>query len=1045
MHARDARAAVLLLLALAVAALASAGSASALTTPVDKWVVSGDTITVEGQTFTIYLSSRANEILADYGTGSLFIGNNSCSSTSIARVCLDNVQYDFTDKVTKVKVRGVSLAPVIAITRTASKSTAIVSDAILFSVTLSNTGGLARNITYADLLPSELIVTETDGLLLVPDRAVWTGSLAEGESASFSYKVKALSTFEGILAASLTYNYGSKIKAVYSSGESVKISPAVSIYAGIGSTTALIGARNNITVNLTNSLSDTIVVSPLEVVFDPGIKVTSKPLEFRQVTPWDYVWTGEMSKVTNQSKNVSIRNLTNAWINTTRSWFFEFKGANAGASSIRVNAAYKASSNPDFKAVPEARQSVVVSNKGVIVRTSLKDTSMESNQQKRLKIWLQNLNPYAELRNVHANISTGGMVYLPDVFLGSMAAGEQVLLADKYFYAPKVTGSTGYVVATNTTYLTEFGDNFSAAFTDTATVVPVQNVELSQTASTTTAKAGDDIEITVIVRSSRTTSLRKVQVFDNVSSEFIVLGKNYAVVEVPSKGTVTAYTYKVRVNHIGRAVALYVNTTLKYSDAYNSDAYLDPQDYESTKVSAIAIEPESLSLTLTGTVSSPTTYVGQVFSVRYVITNTETGKVARNIRLKLPLAYGFDLVNSTGPVLISELAPGESVVLPDAEKLRAKFSGSVDFPMAGIEYENIYGDQYAINGTSSILAVTDNYAKGPVILVEKLAPQSANNTDYFDVQLKVRNTGTEPANVLVEDEGKQYRVIVQNKTEYAINVSAKYPNAGKHQLAQATATYSSNGMVFLTASKPATIDVIDNPALGIEKQAPGNVTNIEPYAILLKLTNKAQKPVVNITISDGSSWQIDAIPAGGQANVTYHNTAPAAGHYTLDPASATYSYENAYYTVQSNTAAIDVAEKNLVTITKEVTPANTSKGSKVKVSIRLKNLEGSDFDVLVADGAKTFSVQLPPLGEKDISYDSSADESTANSASATYTYSGRQLTALSASPGFSLGGDASLPEKVEKAASQVAEKEKTGILSKLLKALLSMLTWKRGG
>ncbi len=1041
--------AALLLLVFAAVALANAKWASALTTPVDKWMVSGDTITVEGQTFTIYLSSRTNQILADYGKGSLFISNNSCDSTDIARVCLDNVQYDFTNKVTKVKIRGISLAPVIAITRTASKSTAIVSDAILFSVTLSNTGGMARNITYTDLFPKEFTVIETDRLRLVPDRAVWTGRLAEGESISFSYKVKALSTFEGSLVASLTYIYGSRLKAVYSSGQAVTISPAVSLYAGIGSTTAFIGERNNITVNLTNSLFDTITIAPLEVIFDPGIRVTSMPLEFKRITPWDYVWTGEMWKVTNQSKNVSIRNLTDAWINTTKSWLFEFKGANVGASGIRVKAAYKAASDPVLKAVPEAKQSVVVSNKAVIVRTSLKDSTMESNQKKRIKIWLQNLNPYAELRNVHANISTGGLVYLPDVFLDSMAAGEQVLLADKYFYAPKVTAGTGYVIQTNASYFTEFGDNFSAAFKDTATVLPIQAVDLSQTASRTTAKAGDDIEVTVLIRSSRTTTLRNVQVFDNVSSEFLVFGKNQAVIEVPSKGTVTAYTYKLRVNHVGRGVIFYVNTTMKYSDAYNSDAYFDPQGYESTKVSAIAIEPESLSLTMTRAVSESTTYVGQVFNVRYIITNTETDKVARNIRLKLPLAYGLDLVNSTEPVLISELAPGESVVLADAEKLRAKFAGSVDFPMANLEYENIYGDQYAVNGTSTSLSVTDNYVKGPVILIEKLAPQSANNTDHFGVQLKVTNAGTEPTVVLVEDEGKQYVVSVQNKTEYLINESVKYTNAGKQALAQATATYSGSGIVFKTASKPATIEILDNPVLGIEKQVPANVTNVEPYWMLLMLKNRAQKPVNNITITDGGrSWHIDTIQGGGQANMTYGDTAPAVGHYILDPASATYSYESAYYTVQSNPPVLDVAEKSLVTITKAVTPANATKGEGIKVSLHLKNLQDSDFDVLVADNEKSFSVQLPPLGEKDISYDSSADESTASPASVTYTYNGKQLTTLSPSPGFSLTtAAAGLPEKAKKTvADQVAEEGKSGsgVISRIIRVLLSILTWKRG-
>ena len=1048
LHTKGIRAAALVLLVFAAVALASSREASALTTPVDKWILSGDTITVEDQTFTIYLSSKTNQILADYGKGSLFISNNSCESTGNARVCLDNVQYDFTGKVMKVKVRGISLSPVIAITRTASKSEAIVSDAVLFSVALSNTGGLARNITYTDLLPKELVVTETDGILLVPDRAVWTGRLAEGESISFTYKVKALRAFEGSLVASLKYNDGSKLKTIYSSGQTVTISQAVSLYAGIGSTTALIGERNNITINLTNSLQDTVTIAPLEVIFDPGIKVTSLPFEFKKITPWDYVWNGEMARVTNQSKNVSISNLTNAWVNTTKSWFFEFKGANAGVSGIRVRASYKGSSDTNMTAVPEKKQSVAVSNKDVIVRNSLKEATMESGQRRRIKVWLQNLNPYAELSNVHANISTD-LAYLPDVFLGKMGAGEQVLLADQYFYAPKANASTGHVIGTNVSYFTEFGDNFSREFKDTATVLPTQDVTLTQTLSRTTAKAGDNVEVAVVVRNSRPTNLRRVFVFDNVSSEFALIGKSQATVDVPSKGIVTAYTYKLRVDHIGRGAVLYVNTTLRYSDAYSSDTYADPQNYEFAKITPVAVEPDSLPLTITRSLADSVTYVGQVFGVKYVITNTAADKVARNILLKLPLAYGFDLVDSGEPVQVSELAPAESVVISDAEKRRAKFSGEIDFPMAGLEYENIYGDKYAINGTATSLSVKDNYVKGPVILLEKLAPQSANNTDTFGVQLKVKNTGTEPADVVVEDDGRQYTISVQNKTEYVINESSKYVSVGRIKLPQATAAYSINGVIFKTASKPATIEIFDNPVLGVDKQVPANVTNIDTYSVLLKLKNRAQKPVRNITVSDGGrSWHIDEIPGEGQANITYQDTATLIGHHFVGQATAAYTYENSDYLVQSNTAVIDVAEKSLIAITKHVTPANATKGEKIKVSLHLKNLQDEEIDALVADNDKSFSVKLPPNGEHDLSYDSSADQSSASPASATYTYKGQQLTALSPSPGFSLVTEkAGAAEEAKKAAGKAAEKGKSGsgIFSQLIRALLSVLTWKRGG
>lgn len=1045
----------------AAVALASAKEASALSTPVDKWIRSGDTITVEGQSFAIYLSSRLNQVLADYGKGSLFITNNSCESTDVARICLDNVQYDFTDKVTKVRIRGISLVPSITITRTASKSETIVGDEVLFSVTISNTGGLARNITYLEMPQKEFVITSAEGIPLVSDRAEWKGQLAEGESASFSYKLKALSVFDGGVSASLSYSQGAKLKTIYSSRQSLKVTPAVVLYAGTGSATALVGERNNITVNVTNQLPETAVMSPLEVVFDPGIKVTSKPYELKAVTPWNYVWNGEIARVYNRTTNAT--NLT-GWLNTTKSWFFEFKGTRVGNSDIRVRASYRTAGNPETTALPEKKQSVLVSNKGVIVRTSLKEVTMEANQQKRLKVWLQNLNPFVELKGVHVNTSTG-LAYLPD-FFGKIGAGEQVLLADTYFYAPKVNSSTGYVIATNVSYFTEFGDNFSKEFKDTATVMPTQEVALTQALSITTAKAGDEIEVTATVKNSRPTNLKNVAVFDNVSSEFTVIGKNQATIEIPSKGTVIAYTYRMKVTHISRGADLYVNTTLKYSDSYNSDAYLDPQEYELTKITPIAIEPESLPLTVSRTIDDATTYAGEVFDVRYTITNTATDKIARNIVLKLPLAYGMDFVGSEDTVKILYLGPDESVVVANAERRRAKFPGEVELPKAVLDYENIYGDSFTVNGTSTTLSVKDNYLEGPVILLEKLAPQSANNTDSFAVQLKVTNTGTEPVDVAVEDEGKRYVVRVQNKTEYVINESTKYVTVGTLELPQAIASYSSSGITFRTASKPATIEILDNPVLGIDKQVPANVTNIEPYSVLLLLKNKAPKPIVNITVADGSrSWHIDGIPEGGQANITYQDREAAAGSHALSQATATYSYERSYYTAQSNVAVVYAAEKSLVVVTKQVAPVNATKGEKIKVSLHVKNLHDEELDVLVVDNEKSFSVQLPPNGEERLSYDSSASQSSASPASATYAYNGQQLTALSPPPEFSLitdadagglGGEAK-PKSSEdrlgpvdrsrlgKAAGQAAEKGEPGVLSRLLRALLSILTWKRGG
>src|SRR3989338_4359472 len=281
----------LLLLALVVA---GAKDALALESTVDRWISSGETIVVNDQSFTIYLSSRTKEIIADYCAGSLFVTNNSCQSTMGARVCLDNIQYDFTEKVNKVKVRGVSLAPSLTITREVSKSEFLVTDQAVFTVTIKNSGGLARNMTYQEIFPQEFSVTNSEGIPLLADRAVWKGTLDEDKTVSFSYTAKSLAPFDGTLVSSLAYSTGLELKTVYSPKLAIKTTPPLLFTTSLGDETILAGERDNLTINLTNKLPETAVVE-LEVFFDPGIKITSRPYGIKNSSLSDYSWKGEIT------------------------------------------------------------------------------------------------------------------------------------------------------------------------------------------------------------------------------------------------------------------------------------------------------------------------------------------------------------------------------------------------------------------------------------------------------------------------------------------------------------------------------------------------------------------------------------------------------------------------------------------------------------------------------------------------------------------------------------------------------------------------------
>ncbi len=1018
--------------ALALMVLAALPS-GALSTAFNSWIRSGQSVNVEDQSFTVYLSSRTNEIIADYGTGSLFVKNNSCDATGIARICLDNVEYDQTERAYKINVRGISLAPVITIAREVSKNEILIGESVTFTVTLRNTGGIARNVTHQEVFPSAFKVIDSDGVRFAEDNVVWKGKLDTDEAVSFSYKVKSVGSFDGGIVSSLTYFDGLRHKTLYSGRVSLKTSPPVILETIIGSSSAIVGERDNLTVNLTNRLPETAIVA-VEVTFDPRLKVTSWPYRIRNVSPSVFAWSDEITRVTNRTTNTS--NMSNAWINLSKAWLFEFKAAKVGNSIIKVRAAYRPASEESVNALPEAKQSVLVSNKGVIVRTSVKDSTFEANQRNRVKVWLQNLNPYARITGVNVNTSTS-LLYLPDAYLEKMGPGEQVLLADTYFYAPGVDKGTGYVISTNVSYLTEFGDNFSTTFKDTATVAPSQDISFTQTVSSTSAKPDEELSVAVNVRNQRLSGFRNIRVLDNVSPEFFVIGKNSAVLEAKSKETVNAYSYKLKVPNVGSQTVLHVNTTLTYDEVFSSVAYLDPKSFTSTKVTTVTVQPESLPLAISRTTDDSDIYAGEQFNVRYAITNAAKGRAAVNIVLTLPLTGDFDLVGSAEQVIIGRLDPGETVAVSNSDVRRAKKGGSFEMPPAVLDYESEYGNNYSVNGTRSAISVKDNLVNGPLIFIDKAAPKLVNNTDDFVVSLRIRNAGDQPVSVSIEDDGRSYVIAMDNNTEQVINRSQRHTFPGIVTLPKAKATYSFEGVSYLVGSSDASVEVVNNPVLSLSKLVPFNATNAEPFGVSLSVKNNVGKEVENITITDGErSWLVESLHGSSHANITYKDSISSLGTHKLSPAAATYVFEKSVYSIVSNSPSIKIEEKELVSITKEIFPGNATRGANVKVSLNVKSLHSEAIEASVSDGSEKFDAVLEPGAVQKFTYEAEAGNETASPASVSYALNGHAFSGVSPTPEFAL--------LEEEERESVAIKQKRGGLGSLLRALLNILTWKRG-
>jgi hypothetical protein len=1015
--------AIVLFIALAITMIESHES-SALTTVVDDWVLSGDTITIEEQTFAIYLSTKLNEIVADYGSGSLFIANNSCASTDLARICLDNVQYDFTDRVSKIQIRGISLAPDITITRSVSSDEFLVGDETVFTATITNEGGLATNITYTEEVPKEFTVTETDGVTFKDGKVTWNGKLQEGESFVIIYNVKAKNPFDGGLVASLTYHDGLRLNTLYSSKITLKTTPSIILSNKIGATTTLLGERNNVTVNLSNRFGENVNVENLEIIFDPGIMITSRPYGLKKVNDNKYTWSGILPKV-------------NITLNKSKSWFFEFKGTRVGNSDIIARASYIKDKDTTTTVLPEKKQSFTTLNKGVIVRTSLSDKTLEARQRGRLRIWVQNLNPLVELKDVEINISTAGLVsYVSDSFLSRMAAHHQELVVDDYFFAPDLETGKGYTIVTNITYLTEYGDNFSKDFTDTVNVQPTQKVTLSKSVSQSSLKADEESEVTVEIKNARPTKLKNVRVEDKISGDFTVIGKSSAVLEIPIDGNVKAYSYKIKAPRYSKETILHVNTTMTYSDEFNSEKYDNPQVYTETESTAITIKPEEFDVSLTRTIADSEIYLGEVFDVEYKVENKETDKVARNIVLTVPLTKNFDLINGERNITIERLNPGEIIAVADFEKRRGKLGGTYSFEKSSITYENIFGDTFETNSSSNDVEIKNNYVKGPIVSVYKTAQAEVNNTDVFEVVINATNTGNEEAYVTITDNGKSYQLKVPKESTSSISYDLRIPKPGDVDLPKAEGKYSYDGKDYRTASDLMSLSVLDNPVIRIEKTVPSTVSNVEEYSVRITLTNTANIPVKDITLTDGEkTWNFVNMDGSEIVNVSYDVLSKNIGYRLIDAASVKFNYEGEVYNTISNTPELTVKETKIISIVKEVKPKAAKAGEEVNVTLRFRNLQNEPIDVVITDNGETFTDRLLPEQRRNASYITKASSTTLEPAIATFTFNDQDLTASSEEPDFILKGKIEEPETND---------DEGNIFSKLIKSILNVLTWKRG-
>lgn len=1000
--------------------LALAGIANAEELVFDGDVYSGDSITIEDEAFIIYVSTAQNEIYADSGRTRLFVANNTCAQGGRVKICLDNMEYIEEERETLMSIRGISVVPEITIEREASGLTTVEKqpgDIIKIEVAIENNGGLASNITYVDELGEGMRIVGTDGLIVKNGNAFWQGSLKEGEEETFTYDVLIERPLDKITVAYLTYFDGVDIKRIYS--PKITFTPMHSFEMEIeqGHEEFTIGQDTNFTVWITNNAK---THSNIELIteFDKGLKVINSPNGF----------------VTEGNKRVLRTRLTkgNESYNRTYEYNFDLQSTTEGNNLARAWLIYEIDGLK--RQLPMQSLEYTAKDNGIRVTSNLNDVDLESGQKEELKIWVQNLNAYAEIKNVNIQIDSQ-LTKLSNLTFDHFDPSEKKLIVNKIFFAPVISTTTGYSTDVNVSYTPKYANRASEQTSITTSVEQIPELTFTQTLSKTTLEEGEQATLEVLIKNTRNMRINRIDVFDQIPQELKIIGVTENKLNLDSDQESTAYRYIIQAPTLQEEKTYVITSNYFYKDDWVDESFITDNEYTQSKSVEITVNPEKFDLGITRSVEENEAYQGEVVNIITTINNPDGNKIAKNIKLLVEPQQYVDIIG-TRAYNIADLKPGESYSILGNVHIRAHNSGSTLLDPIKLSYENENGFVFTKNGSLlEISATEENYVKGPRIFATKEVQDAANNTEEFEVTLKINNTGAKTTTSTIKDDTKTWTEEIKPGLQKIITYQKRIKEVGEHSLGKAIITYSDSDFDYTTASNNPSIKIQNQPLIRIVKDVPAQSSNVDDFTVRIKVSKLSDEEIKNILITDGEkTWNLESIE--DEEILSYQTRIKEVGEHNLNDVKVTYQYKEDTYEVTDSPESITIIEKELLTLKKTASKTVVeSKNEEITITLALTNNQEIPLEIELEDYEDDWSVELGPRESKNITYTIKIKENIDTGiATAKFEYNEEEQTIES--------------ENIEiyyEESEEVQEEKSDGIVKSFINLIIGILTWQRGG
>ncbi|MFH1409754.1 MAG: hypothetical protein ABIH34_07620 [Nanoarchaeota archaeon] len=776
--------------------LALIGAAAAEELVFNDWILNDDDLKINNQVFS-FIFSTETRIFAKYMDQYLVIANNSCAQSEIAKICMDDSTFDTAIQRYKAKVRAYSIIPDISITRTIDYDEIPLEGYATITTTITNNGGnIADDAIFVDDFGNDFLVKDADGAVDEGSRVIWEGGLGKGRSRTITYDVWPRDIVDHTYLASFSYFDGFKRNTVYSPELHLTSVPFFKVITTPPPTEVLLGRIRNITVNLSNDYKYDTTVDDFRITFSEGLEVIDAPSLMRLENK-SYVWDGIIRS--NQTTN-------------KKSFFFRFMAKKAGGNQIAITGVYTDVDGVTRK-TPIQREDVNVkisdSNDLEIWTNVEQGEQVESFEELQMKIWIQNKNTGLNFTNVSIFYETT-LPGFTNQSIDILEIQEQRKIFDETLVLPEVNATMAGRINIVVEYATTEGDPGREEYTLSYTHYPIRELIIEQEVSPSSLE-GDQIATVIIrVKNQRTVDISTVEVKDTLP-QFRINGLQHALFNINREDTKTAYQYQIVAPRLTEIGQINLTTTAMYSD--------ERENFTVEKKMPITVTPKMLLLTLSREVIDSSVHTGELSRMRYTIVNSDR-EPAFNISLHFPLQPDVDLYGDE-MFTITQLNPGERVVITNRGQLRFKKNESITLSQPWIDFVDQYGNRQRVHGSTNDIKINQGFGPGPLILIKREVGSQAMVGEGLRLEYQLFNLGDQDAQVQVSDNGKDWELTIGAHDQIELAQELIFDDPGSVDIMGAIVRYYCLGSICSTTTVPATAEISPLPHLD-EEPVEGN-------------------------------------------------------------------------------------------------------------------------------------------------------------------------------------------------------------------------------